>query len=778
MNRNTNGTRKDNTYAPLDNIKRIFNEENQIDYDKLLEDYSLLAEEDIFLGPRVTFNDKTRTKNDIICHRIMNKQNVGLDSDLDFDIINFVEIWREVKSKFSYKKKNDPDFHQLCEFMHDWEKISYKMQKLYDILYFAERRKSRENLKNFTNNLLRSFTDYRYFIRNSSFAKLNDFDIEPLVSQYKKPSVSKCMQNNDLSVEEINVLLRVSQKCWPLNRKKILQRLLIKDGNGRSGLNRIADIVNNLPIDQVDNFYRWLYQNINNLTNENGLVNDLWERAQNNGFLSREQESLLQLVPPEIQDEFRKLFQNKNFRKVCQTPQAVKNLLTITEACSLSPIEYINHCLPYGKIEHIKIALDTFNADKIYNVFGDQLNQFPDGVKKMYLFYFIHSWITFSFAINEIDDSIISKENKNKLFNESQLVCADYLRLQQFVLELSDPTNIKDNLFNYLDKIFSMDAIKYYKENIEKVESGGNFKSFDTIEKMSRNFLKQYGYTEDKNVTETFSNGFAMFATVDFNDELYFANDLFADFLLVADYNCIVDLYDYAAKENNWCLYDILIKNLDKPKFKEIKIEVMKVIVERKKHFITETFENDKSKIKKFYELAKTCDVFKFINSKEDVLQLNEFLNLGLDVNQIDILDWSSIKSELSKISDESSKKILKQKIVELVKKCDIEGPINTAFKIINSLIVNKCTYELMSTLNSFVKWRAKDTLKSFADILLSMDQSVENLANIVTLLQKTENTNAMDLGAHLAANPEVAMKLTENNVPPQENFNLNEKGK
>lgn len=59
------------------------------------------------------------------------------------------------------------------------------------------------------------------------------------------------------------------------------------------------------------------------------------------------------------------------------------------ETCSLSPIEYINFCLRNGvKIEDIRIALDTFDINKIYEIFEDKLNPFSKDMQKAYEFLF------------------------------------------------------------------------------------------------------------------------------------------------------------------------------------------------------------------------------------------------------------------------------------------------------------------------------------------------------------------------------------------------------
>lgn len=369
----------------------------------------------------------------------------------------------------------------------------------------------------------------------------------------------------------------------------------------------------------------------------------------------------------------------------------------------------------------------------------------------------MNNWISFVKDLNKIDNAIVI-ENKNKLLQYPQISCnlnVDNI-CEIIIRELSFNPEV---IINNIDKLISKECIEFYCREF----ANNKGLAFEEITDIAKKYLKI------NNVVAIYAF-FQLLPTAEFSEKSLCNNLLKPKF--------IADTFLFAMQNNNLYLSNEISLFLDKPGSEKTKIEVMKVIVEKKQHFITETFENDKSKINMFYKLAKTCDVFKFINSKEDVLMLNEFLNLGLDVNRIDILDWSSIKSELSKISAESSKKILMKKIVELIKKCDIKGSIYTAFKIINSLLENRFTNDLDSCLNSFVKWRAKGILKILSDILLSMEQSVENLANIVTLLQKTDNMNAMELGAHLAANPEVGMKLTENNVPPQENFNSNEIGK
>ncbi len=556
----------------------------------------------------------------------------------------------------------------------------------------------------------------------------------------------KIFRNKNFSFKETVALQTISDKCYFWNRRRILKNAM------QNNLSDIYDFANKLQSNRRDEFFVWVRNNRGNFNPE---------FAQNAGFFSREQEKLLQSVPSvpsERKDEFRKLFRNENFRKVCQTPQAVKNLLTIMETCSLSPIEYINFCLRNGvKIEDIRIALDTFDINKIYEIFEDKLNPFSKDMQKAYEFLFLNNWISFVKDLNKIDNAIVI-ENKNKLLQYPQISCnlnVDNI-CEIIIRELSFNPEV---IINNIDKLISKECIEFYCREF----ANNKGLAFEEITDIAKKYLKI------NNVVAIYAF-FQLLPTAEFSEKSLCNNLLKPKF--------IADTFLFAMQNNNLYLSNEISLFLDKPGSEKTKIEVMKVIVEKKQHFITETFENDKSKINMFYKLAKTCDVFKFINSKEDVLMLNEFLNLGLDVNRIDILDWSSIKSELSKISAESSKKILMKKIVELIKKCDIKGSIYTAFKIINSLLENRFTNDLDSCLNSFVKWRAKGILKILSDILLSMEQSVENLANIVTLLQKTDNMNAMELGAHLAANPEVGMKLTENNVPPQENFNSNEIGK
>lgn len=560
----------------------------------------------------------------------------------------------------------------------------------------------------------------------------------------KKKFSYKILRDKNFSFGETVILQEIFNKCHFWNRRKILKNVM------QNNLSDIYDFANKLPSNRRDEFLVWVRNNKGNFNPE---------LAQNAGFFSREQEKLLQLVSSERQDEFRNLFRNENFRKVCQTSQAVENLLTITEVCSLSPIEYINGCLRNCvTIEDIRIALDTFDINKIYEIFEDKLNPFSKDMQKAYEFLFLNNWISFVKDLNKIDNAIVIK-NKNKLLQYPQISCDLKPGVNAMLIsELSDNPEV---IINNIDKLMSKECTEFYCS--EFANTDGKMLAFEEVMYAAQKYLK----ISNAIVINIF---FQLLPTTEFSEKSLCNNLLKPKF--------IADTFLFVMKNDNSYLTNEISSFLDKPGSEKIKIEVMKVMVEQKQHFITETFKNDKSEIDKFYKLAKTCDVFKFVNSENDALLLNEFLNLGLGVNQINFWDWSSIKSELSKISDESSKKILMEKIVELIEKCDIKGSIYTAFKIINSLLENRFTNDLDSCLNSFVKWRAKGILKILSDILLSMEQSVENLANIVTLLQKTKNKNAEELSAYLAANPEVAMKLTENNVPPQENFNSSEIGK
>lgn len=497
------------------------------------------------------------------------------------------------------------------------ENFNIVFGKVAEIYSFAQR-KFGTKANEFTN----------YLCKNLSFEELQSLNVNSFRRKFNRWSVSRIIRNNDLSVKKLFILHMISQKCWFWVINRTLQEII--------------DIMSNLPIDQVDDFCSWLYENKNSLITRNGLVNNFREQAQDNGFISREQqEELLQLVPSERQNEYLELFRDRNFRKFYQTPQAIKNSLIVGEIYKLGPIEYIAECKKnVMQDEDIRTALDTFDMNKINEILEDKFNQLPSNVRNICIFRIINEWFRIISEVNKIDKSILSEENKNELFKYPQIACAERSRIEQFLYEMRTLSILKDNFFKYIDKIFSKEAIYDVVKNLMG-DTG-----FDDVETCAKNFLKKFGYEENVAENETFANSYAMLATVNFTDQDYFDN-----ILPMIKPSYIVNLLEFAMQKNDLQFYKHIMKELNAEELSDTKIEVIKIIIEQKQNFITEAFENDSVKLKQFCELIKTDNIFYFINSKDDVLILFELLKSGIDITKINVLDFDKIKLVMQNVN-------------------------------------------------------------------------------------------------------------------------------
>ncbi len=432
----------------------------------------------------------------------------------------------------------------------------------------------------------------------------------------------RIFRDKNFSFGETVALQEIFNKCHFWNRRRILRNAM------QNNLSDIYDFANKLPSNRRDEFFAWVRNNKGNFNPE---------FAQNVGFLSCEQEELLQLVPPERQNEFRNLFRNENFRNVCQTPQAVKSLLIIREVCP-NFLEYIN-------VDQ-KMALDTFDIDKIRLILGDKLSQLPPNIESVYLFRFFNKWR----SILSYLDSNLSEENKEKLLNCPQLACAKDPLIDQFLLEISDFSQNKgNNYFDYADKIFSKEAIEHFHKNVESELE------FEDIETLARNFLG-INDNESSNVG-SFKNSYMMLATINFEDESYFKPEV----LVTLSPNSIANLLNFASQKDNLNFYQGLIKKLDADELHDTKIAVMKSFSKSRQMLCLKFFEN-KTDFLQFLESAKTVDIFFFINSKKDVLELSELLQVGLDINKISTKDFNAMKLLINNVSD---KNLWRKKFVE-----------------------------------------------------------------------------------------------------------------
>ncbi len=573
------------------------------------------------------------------------------------DFAAFFEKVQEGNISFSTDRKQKKFEEILSSFRESDYATNFNIVfgKVVKIYSFAERKFSTK-ANEFTNN----------FFGNLSFGESLNFDVNSLRKEFDKWSVSRIIKNYELPASELVVLFSFSRKCWFWNRNKNLQRLL-KNINGERGLSKIAYTLSNLPKEQIENFYEWLYQNRDNLITEDGLASDFWIHAQNAGFFSREQEELLKLVPLERQDEFRNLFRNENFRNVCQTPQAIKNLLTITEVCSLSLIEYINNYLRNGvTIEDIRIALDTFDVNKIYETLGEELKQFPECIQKVYAFAYICNWILFISKLNKTTPPI-DKGYKNELLKFCSIACNSQEDINDLLMEELLNPKCRDLINKNKERLFTRDVINFYKNKFP----GNNILEQEKICQVACDYLNDENGYKIYTVFKLLPNVIESLPKV---QNLIFKLPLKLEF--IAEILFFVEENRYLNSLNE------IISFLNDEKSKNLKAKVMEIIVSKKQPFITKAFENDSAKLKQFHKLIKTDDIFYFINSKDDVLILFELLKLGFDITKTNVLDFEKIKLVMQNVNEkeqfynvfaELSQKVYSNYIFEFVSNLERE---------------------------------------------------------------------------------------------------------
>lgn len=557
-------------------------------------------------------------------------------------------------------------------------------------------------------------------------------------------------ESKNFSFGETVVLQEIFNKCCFWNRRRILRNAM------QNNLSDIYDFASRLPSNRRDEFFVWVRNNRGNF--------DI-ELAQNAGFFSREQEELLQLVPHEYRDRFRELFRNKNFRKVCQT---------------ISPIEYINECLKNGaKIEDIRIALDTFDINKIYDFFEDKFDEYsqnngkedfdffgdefewnPENFKKPYLFFCIDNWICYVRDIKTIENSKFDESAKKTFLNNCQIAFNLAYR-DKIILELNGDEN--GLLIANMGKLLSIYTIEDYKNRFADKKIVGA----DDYEPAARDYL---GFP--KEVIAPFSGFYTVLI------EVKFENYKLCDIRLKL--NIIADNFFFAEKNNDFSLLSNIISFLNKPEAKNLKIEFMKIVSEQKKHFITEAFENNEIGLNEFEKLIKgtVVDVLCLINFKEDVYEVYEFLKLGFDISKVNFADSYKIISLTENIDNETDKKLLHKEFINIAPIYkDNKGIIKNTILLAEELKdendekqIYDCLYTKISALKKIIQKNPKFVAKIFL-LNLKPEKVAIIFIKIEKIISENEYFEFLDaFKCHLGANQKVVEALTtEENIPKLE---------
>ncbi len=650
----------------------------------------------------------------------------------DFAIL-FEKI-QEGNINFSFSEMQDGFGFNLSSFRDSdyGENFNIIFGKVTQIHSFAQREFSAKANK-FTND----------FFKNLSFEELQGFDVNSFVLGCDKWSVLRIIRNNKLTARELIALSMISQKCWFWNRYRISRRLLIKYYKGESGLEKLYYVLKNLLPEQVSVFIDWIIANID----ENGFTDELWNRAcaQNDNFrfvITQQQEELLQLVPQNYRNEFRESFQNINFRRVCQTPQAIESALIAREVCQLSPVEYTYGCLINGaSIEDIIMAFNTFDMSKIFKVYPE-LAEFDKDELKIYEFAFLNNWILFVSELNEINNKIV-RENKNILLQYPQIVCnLNWQFVDGLIGELLNE-NYASAIIENSDKLFSKECITYFNSKFN------NMTVFCDYDKVLEEVLI---YLRINNVVEI-KIAFQILAEAEFSESVLcgylhlLKPEFIAKILLIVEENNDLD----SLKEIN--------SFLNGPKSKNLRDEVTKIIVE-------EAFENNNDKIQQFYE--KIPETF-YIYSKKSVLELSGFFQVGLDINKITPRDFNVMESFIDKVED---KDLWRQKFVEFSNmdgyKKDFVYQIKNFAEDLNKKNSEKEIYDFLNSNLPTLKEAIVLNLNFISEILL-LAMSAEKLAIVCIVLMKFFYDDfARDLSRYLTTSPEVTKALTTDENKPK----------
>lgn len=438
--------------------------------------------------------------------------------------------------------------------------------------------------------------------------------------EYERYTVRNLISaHSELTKEEIAVAFRLSEKTYWWNRNKNLQRLLTKV-NGKSGFKIIAEVVAKLSPDQEDKFYDWLYTNRDELITENGVIENLFERAQNNGILTKEQEELIRLVPAEKQDRFREYFKDPDFREVVQTGAAMKNMLLVDEFCCVDPVEYLAECKKNNSLANIKLAFEKFSVDKVKSYYQDSIKDFSDKTLGAWLCQFLNDFIFHAgYLIKEKDKYSFTDNEIDSILDDCQFVTNDDSRdvSFNFLMQLAHDKrlqNMHDRLFSkeFLDNIVSLKCD--YDGIIEKGHELLNL----TIEQNNFiDFAGLYHYVSDHKhgIIVIFLNANAL------------ANVIFES--------------KYGDK-----LYCGLISGL-KDISEQEKQRVERYVIKFKNNKIREAFGEDKDKYNEFVKMIagdKRHLIGKFISKDTDLNLLYDVIQAGMDLNKINGVDLSAMQ--------------------------------------------------------------------------------------------------------------------------------------
>lgn len=549
--------------------------------------------------------------------------------------------------------------------------------------------------------------------------------------EYKKYSVSRLINKEQMSSDEIAVAFELSSKTWWWNRSKNLLRLE-KEINGQKGFKIIADVVSKLDKSQISQFYDWLYEKRDELITENGVAENLFERVLQNNFRVRDGswENLMNEsgLSEKQKEQFREFFKDENFRKVCQTPEAIKNMLIVMDAFNGTPVDYVNGCIKNElSLEILKTGFDKFNVSQIYQFYGKQLNVMRDDLKKISLFACFDGYTLFVNKLSKIENEFLTREKRDEILANSH-ICSIGLEDVLFNIFSFLKESETGFLVNNFSTLCSEDAVEFYEKNLV-----GGFISSDDIEIKGREYLKVH----DSDLSR-YDCVRVVFEAVPIYKRYFLNYSCLGYFSLVQPEiaaNCLM-VFDYGSEN-----YNKAVENLDNSP--DIKKQVESIVIAKKKDLIIETFggNNGYDDFCNRIKSDKTRSIGRFINSKENILELYELLKLNLDPSKINGLDLNTIKAEIAKLNDES-------KIVELRNRFVQFANSNEPKCICKMFLFVGKVQKMLENEEITLDLASNEEVKAFAyavDWIISVQPQEKQLQQYKMILEKFDESDIMN---------------------------------
>ncbi len=455
--------------------------------------------------------------------------------------------------------------------------------------------------------------------------------------EYERYTVRNLISDSDLTKEEIAVAFRLSEKTYWWNRNKNLQRLLTKV-NDKSGFKIIAEVVSKLSPGQEDKFFDWLYKNRDELITENGVVKNLFEKAEDI-FITNTHEDLIKLVPEEKQDRFREYFKDPDFRKVVQTEQAMQNMLLVDKNCYYRPVEYIRNCRDICDLDNIRIAFEKFSAAEVKEYHWDffDLDKFGEMTLSVWQFQFLNDFILHADALKKYQKAPSGidyiKDLANCQFDDDFI--NQVLDNCQFVTTYGN-TNNREAVFLFLYQVATYSFLRpkykvlFSKEFISRLKVVGVDKAVEQAEKALPDFKIEV----------------AKDAVIDFPGLYYYAYnykcDIVPDFLSPDTLAQVLFESTYGNE-----LYNNIVDFLNHRCDAKRKREVEKRVIELKTKKIEDVFTKNGAEYGEFVSMIKNDEahlIGRFISNDTDLNLLSDVKKAGMDLSKINGLDLSAMQ--------------------------------------------------------------------------------------------------------------------------------------